>query len=77
MREYLRKLRAEQKASQAEVSQRMGISKNYYSTIERGNRQQKMDLTLAGKLAAAFNVPMQTITDAEAAYIATEQRNTA
>ena len=44
------------------------ISSQYYSMIERGERQQKMEITLAVHLSNLFEVPIQNFIDMEQTY---------
>ncbi len=45
---------------------RLGISESYYSMIERGERQQKLDIALAAKMSEAFGVSLEYIVSQEA-----------
>lgn len=65
MREYLKVLRAEKGLSMQDIADRIGISKQYYQLIESGERQQNMDITLAVKIASAFNIPVECIINEE------------
>lgn len=65
MREYLKVLRAEKGLSMQDIADRIGISKQYYQLIESGERQQNMDITLAVKIASAFNIPVERIINEE------------
>jgi transcriptional regulator with XRE-family HTH domain len=67
-RKYLINIRIYQKKSQQIVSENMGISQNYYSAIENGERQKDMSLSLMEKLAGAFNLPLDEIIKAEKEY---------
>lgn len=68
MREYLRNARRQRGKSQAEAGALLGISQNYYSAIETGERQRDMSYALMGRLAAAFGVSVQEIIRGESAY---------
>ena len=68
MREYLKASRKHSHKSQAEIAASLGISQNYYSTIETGERQRDMTYSMMEKLAAALGVPVLEITSAETAY---------
>ena len=60
MREYMKLQRLKIGLKQTEVAEAAGISKSYYSDIERGNRQKNIDIAILAKLA----VPLQlTISD--------------
>lgn len=65
MRKYLKVLRAEKGLSMQDIADRIGISKQYYQLIESGERQQNMDITLAVKIASAFNIPVERIINEE------------
>lgn len=51
MREYLRKLRQNAGLSQKGVSLKLDVSESYYSLIESGERQKKMNVDFLVKLA--------------------------
>ena len=55
MREYLKKLRLKKKMTKQAVADFLGISQNYYTYIENGERQKSLDLAYASKLAELFN----------------------
>ena len=65
MREYLKALRAEKSLSQENIAKKLGISQNYYSMIESGERQPKMTIDTAQKLADIFGVPISYILEHE------------
>lgn len=67
---WLKNLREERKMTQKEVASKLGISESYYCSIERGERQKKMDMFVITGLAVAFNVQVTEIAKMEAAYIA-------
>ena len=73
MRDYLVRLRGEENFSQQKLADSIGITQQYYSLIESGERQQDMLYSTMEKLAAALSVPVQVIIDAESAYRATQQ----
>lgn len=75
MREYLRQLRQNAGMTMAEVSERFGISRQYYEMIESGERQRKMDITLIAKISAVFGVPMEKIVQLEQQIFADEWQN--
>jgi transcriptional regulator with XRE-family HTH domain len=51
--------------TQNQIASRLGISEGYYSYIESGERQKKMDITFAVKLAEVLGIPIQTVIDLE------------
>ena len=65
MRTYLKKLRMQKKISQCELSEKLGISQNYYSAIENGERQKDLDLSIATKLSEVFGVSIDWIAEQE------------
>ena len=68
VRQYLIDLRENKGLSQQDVSKNLKISSQYYSMIERGERQQKMEITLAVHLSNLFEVPIQNFIDMEQTY---------
>lgn len=67
MREYLKKLREEKGLNQQEMADKIGISKQYYSLIENGERQKKMDITLVSAIATICGVSVEKIIEFERA----------
>lgn len=65
MRKYLKTLREQQSLSQQQIAQKIGISQNYYSMIENGERQKDLDLSIATKLAEIFGVTVEWIAEQE------------
>lgn len=65
MRQYLRELREELGCTQLEISKKLNISESYYSLIENGERQKKLDMAMAKKLADIFGVTLEFIYDHE------------
>lgn len=61
MRMYLKKLRENRGLTIADVAKKLDISESYYSLIENGKRQEKMDLVLAAKLSVIFEIPLSEI----------------
>ena len=57
-RQYLVELRTQRNETQQDVASSIGITRQYYSLIEGGNRQQNMDIMLVSLLANHFNVPV-------------------
>ena len=51
--------------SQQNVAEQLGISQNYYSMIEAGERQSKMTIEMAQKLANIFDVSIEVILNNE------------
>ena len=65
MREWLRNLRISKGLSQQNVSEKINLTQQYYSSIENGDRQTDMSLSIMQKLSDAFNVPLEYIVDQE------------
>lgn len=65
MREYLIKLRKGKSLTQQQMADKIGITKQYYSLIEKGKRQKKMDIALILAIASAFDVPVEQIVECE------------
>ncbi|MBQ1314484.1 MAG: helix-turn-helix transcriptional regulator [Clostridia bacterium] len=65
MREWLGPARMAKGLSQAEMAEKLGISESYYSCIEAGKRQKKMDITLVTKLAVVLELPLGRVIDLE------------
>lgn len=67
MREWLKNLRQERGMTQQQVADKMGLSTSYYSFIESGERQKKMDIVVVAKLAQIFDLSIQEVADLESA----------
>lgn len=65
MRKYLKELRDKKEISQKQTANILGISQNYYSMIENGERQKDLDLSLVTKLAELFDVSVEWIAEQE------------
>lgn len=65
MREWLKNARSEKGYTMAQLSEMLDITESYYSLIERGERQKRMDITLVTKLADALGMTIQQIVEAE------------
>ena len=65
VRDYLKKLRLKKKMTKQAVADFLGISQNYYTYIENGERQKSLDLAYASKLAELFNVSVDWIAKQE------------
>lgn len=59
MREWLIMLRGD--ATQDEIANRLGITQQYYSYIENGERQRKMDIQICEKIAAVFGITVADV----------------
>ncbi len=65
MREYLKQRRKELGMSQKEVADAIGISQNYYSIIEKGERQKDMKATTLVKLSEVLKIPVSKMLEYE------------
>lgn len=61
MRDWLKEKRIEKGLTMAEIAKKLDLTESYYSLIESGKRQQKMDIVLVGKLSAVLSVPVEKI----------------
>lgn len=61
MRYWLRNLRVENKLSQQELADLLGISQNYYCLIETGDRLSSLRLNMASQLSDLFGVSLDYI----------------
>lgn len=60
VREYLIEAREKAGLTQQDVANRIGISRQYYQMVETGERQKRMDLSLAGGLSVVLNIRGQS-----------------
>lgn len=67
MRTWLKEERLKKGYTMAQMGEKLDITESYYSLIEAGERQKKMDITLAVKLAKIFSVSPQQIVELEEA----------
>ncbi len=63
----MKKWREDSGLTLSEMAKKLDISESYYSLIERGKRQEKMDLALAAKISAIFGVPLSRVYQEESA----------
>lgn len=61
MREWLPAARARAGLTQAELAKKLDLTESYYSRIESGERQKKMDLDLAARMSVIFGIPVEEI----------------
>lgn len=73
MREWLKNLRIEKGLTMRDMSEKLCISESYYSMIESGDRQKKMDLTVVSGIASIFGLPIAQVIELEQA----REQNTA
>ena len=65
VREYLIEAREKAGLTQQDVANRIGISRQYYQMVETGERQKRMDLSLADGLSVVLNIPIAEIVQRE------------
>ena len=75
MRTWLVDIRKSKGISQYEAANLLHMSQSYYAAIEVNARQKDMDISIMEKLAAAFEISIQKIVEAESKYRA--ERNSA
>ena len=61
MRDWLKEKRVECGFTMAQMASKLEITEAYYSLIESGERQKKMDVAIAAKLSAVFGIPLKQI----------------
>ena len=66
MRDWLIKARTEKGLTMKQMGEKLDISESYYSMIEAGDRQKRMDLTLVSKLSTVLGIPIAEIASLEA-----------
>lgn len=57
-REYLKNARLSLGMTQGDVARRIGISTNYYCSIEKGERQQDMKASILIALSEVLRIPV-------------------
>jgi len=67
MRDWMKDARTKKGLTQLQVAKELDVSEGYYSYIESGERQKRMDITMAAKLSRVFDMPVQQIIELEAA----------
>ena len=65
MRKYLKELREDKGETQQSVAEKIGVTRQYYQLIENGERQSKMTIDMAQKLANIFDVSIEVILNNE------------
>ncbi|MBQ1349442.1 MAG: helix-turn-helix transcriptional regulator [Ruminococcus sp.] len=61
MRDWLKEKRTEKGMTMAEMAKRLDLSESYYSKIESGDRQRKMDIRLVSKLCKILDISIEEI----------------
>lgn len=72
MREYLKNMRIQKKATQDDVAAALNMSQNHYSQIESGIKQKDMNLSLLIKLSGYFEVDLDYLIEQEKALVSME-----
>ena len=75
-RNYLRKLREDRGFSQFQMAENLEITQQYYSLIENGDRQKKMDIGLLSKLSDALSIPIADLIEMERRHADDEGNDT-
>ena len=65
MRTWLKEKRTEKGLTMAKIAEELNITEGYYSLIEAGERQKKMDLGLVSKLSVILGMPIEQIAELE------------
>lgn len=58
MREWLKDTRLQQRLTQKQIADAIGVTESYYCMIEGGDRQKKMDVTLAIKIGNVLGLSL-------------------
>lgn len=65
MRDWLKENRTALGYTMAQMAEKLDITESYYSMIEAGDRQKKMDIAIASQLSAILGVPLTQIIEME------------
>ena len=65
MRDWLKEKRVGKNLTQDQMAEQLGISLSYYNLIENGERQKKMDLSIANQLSAILGMTLKEIIELE------------
>lgn len=65
MRDWLKEKRKEAGLTMAQMANKLNVTESYYSLIESGERQKKMDILLVSKLSVILSVPVEKIVEME------------
>ena len=60
-REWLKNLRTENGLTVTEAARKLDLSQPYYSLIEAGERQKRLELSLAAKIADLYHITIDKI----------------
>lgn len=67
MRQWLKDARMNQRLTMKQVADALGITESYYCYIENGERQKKMDIAIASRLANVLGMDLADIIAEETA----------
>ena len=65
MRDWLKEKRVEKNLTQDQMAEQLGISLSYYNLVENGERQKKMDLSIANQLSVILGMTLMQIIEKE------------
>ena len=60
-RQWLKDLRTEKGLTVTEAARKLELSQPYYSLIEAGERQKRLELSLAAKIADLYHITIDQI----------------
>jgi len=66
MRGWLKDARLEKGLTMKQMGEKLNITESYYCTIESGERQKNMDISLVSGLSAILGIPIAKIAELEA-----------
>ena len=67
-RRYLYEFRKKHQYTLEDVSEMIGMSRNYYEMIEKGRRGQRLSLKTAYKFSTFLSISLQEVYDLEEQY---------
>ena len=65
MRKWLKDLREKNKLTQQDMAKKLSIAQQYYSCIEKGERQKDLNLSIVKKISGIFGVSIEWIAEQE------------
>lgn len=65
VRDWLKEKRIGKNLTQDQMAEQLGISLSYYNLIENGERQKKMDLSIANQLSVILGMTLMQIIEKE------------
>ena len=63
MRIWLQDARVKAGLTQQETANRLHLTRQYYTMIEKGQRQKSLDILLAKKISELFNLTLEQIAE--------------